>query len=626
MERKLHVQQLESRQLFAADFCVSNPPTPGPELPPAAEGEFVQPDIDGYTPTPADWRSIDEMNFSFDIGSGALPWILPRASIQVGDSLIAVEDNGLRLYGPSADGTGDITQLDYLPVANDDGLSSVRSVKAFGDKLLVVSSRTNLWQTQLDTTVQLLSVGTDHKFHEIDRMQRSSDFQSVTTTDYGFRIDWRVNPNLNGSETEADTSLWKVNQDFVAREEYLVDLIDASADSLPSQPLLRFNNYTTLYSIADGSFATTNDSEDKSKLEVFTPGSEATGGHQVTIPAQVDRLIGMQADGSGYVLTGALTVNGEQGYGTVNVDNDFSVESAHIEASGEQGKVTSELETLRGIFNDGRVPNVTGLRPVVGSYNVRLATQTEQGLVLQSIELPGRNVGMRTALVLDENNAIAFRADVTDILADKTVDLKAVKPEIFAYLLHRDSSGAFQITDTVSLKDFDFRSSSLISADGTITLQNSTHAIILRVADQKINQQSLDIPQNTAVAGFADVVLLTNGNQTKLVSPNAAENATTVIDSLYAALDTNHDGLITPIDALLVINELNSQSRGSSSTAHNLDTNRDGFVTPIDALLIINELNSRSGSGSGEGEMAPPATSDLAVDWSLDLEKLARTS
>ncbi len=176
------------------------------------------------------------------------------------------------------------------------------------------------------------------------------------------------------------------------------------------------------------------------------------------------------------------------------------------------------------------------------------------------------------------------------------------------------------------MKDFDFRSSSLISADGTITLQNSTHAIILRVADQKINQQSLDIPQNTAVAGFADVVLLTNGNQTKLVSPNAAENATTVIDSLYAALDTNHDGLITPIDALLVINELNSQSRGSSSTAHNLDTNRDGFVTPIDALLIINELNSRSGSGSGEGEMAPPATSDLAVDWSLDLEKLARTS
>jgi len=77
-------------------------------------------------------------------------------------------------------------------------------------------------------------------------------------------------------------------------------------------------------------------------------------------------------------------------------------------------------------------------------------------------------------------------------------------------------------------------------------------------------------------------------------------------------IDTNGDGIVVPLDALLIINELNNRTtperfgqlpvfRRASSTLPYLDVNGDGLCTPIDAVLVINHLNR----GAGEGEMAP---------------------
>ena len=61
--------------------------------------------------------------------------------------------------------------------------------------------------------------------------------------------------------------------------------------------------------------------------------------------------------------------------------------------------------------------------------------------------------------------------------------------------------------------------------------------------------------------------------------------------------DVNGDGFVSPIDALLVINELNARGSGPITTAGGsgwppmLDVNGDGLLTPIDVLLIINHLN-----------------------------------
>jgi hypothetical protein len=78
-------------------------------------------------------------------------------------------------------------------------------------------------------------------------------------------------------------------------------------------------------------------------------------------------------------------------------------------------------------------------------------------------------------------------------------------------------------------------------------------------------------------------------------------------------LDVNADTHVSPIDALLVINELNTggargltgtgsgspppvdQGEGENQAGVYYDVNNDGYVSPIDALMVINALN-------GEGE------------------------
>ncbi|MCC6509927.1 MAG: hypothetical protein IT423_12540 [Pirellulaceae bacterium] len=90
-----------------------------------------------------------------------------------------------------------------------------------------------------------------------------------------------------------------------------------------------------------------------------------------------------------------------------------------------------------------------------------------------------------------------------------------------------------------------------------------------------------------------------------------------------AALDVNTDGMITPVDALIVINEINSAANradGSTSLtaeaeaklALECDTNGDGVVSPQDVLGIINQLNS------GVVAVVTETTDDTSDDTSDD--------
>jgi len=69
-------------------------------------------------------------------------------------------------------------------------------------------------------------------------------------------------------------------------------------------------------------------------------------------------------------------------------------------------------------------------------------------------------------------------------------------------------------------------------------------------------------------------------------------------------LDASGDGFVTPIDALLVINFLNSVGGGADPTGPRissyLDTSADGFISPIDVLLVINRLNNPGTTSAGE--------------------------
>jgi len=88
----------------------------------------------------------------------------------------------------------------------------------------------------------------------------------------------------------------------------------------------------------------------------------------------------------------------------------------------------------------------------------------------------------------------------------------------------------------------------------------------------------------------------------------ASSSGSQLIRSSSFSIDVSGDGQATPLDALMVINELNRRSQfsnrlvgeGESSTeTSKFDVNLDGYVTPLDILIVINHLNWINQRASG---------------------------
>ncbi len=79
--------------------------------------------------------------------------------------------------------------------------------------------------------------------------------------------------------------------------------------------------------------------------------------------------------------------------------------------------------------------------------------------------------------------------------------------------------------------------------------------------------------------------------------------------------DRDANGSVTPMDALIGINQLNKRGPGKLSAADAMqdgkaifvDTNGDGFHTPLDELLVVNYINTHTGikTASGEDNVTP---------------------
>jgi VCBS repeat-containing protein len=91
--------------------------------------------------------------------------------------------------------------------------------------------------------------------------------------------------------------------------------------------------------------------------------------------------------------------------------------------------------------------------------------------------------------------------------------------------------------------------------------------------------------------------------------------------------DVNADSFVTPIDALLVINRLNTLGPGElpnpaippNAPPPFYDVNGDGFVTSNDVLQVINELNLRAAGGEGESLANPSLLGEGEADQVLAL-------
>ena len=95
-----------------------------------------------------------------------------------------------------------------------------------------------------------------------------------------------------------------------------------------------------------------------------------------------------------------------------------------------------------------------------------------------------------------------------------------------------------------------------------------------------------------------------------------AQNPTTI-------QDVNNDGNVTPLDALMVVNELRRMSFAiegetvadtTGQPVRYIDVNGDSKITPLDALMVINYLRAEQFAPQIESEPVTAATGTIAVD------------
>jgi hypothetical protein len=177
------------------------------------------------------------------------------------------------------------------------------------------------------------------------------------------------------------------------------------------------------------------------------------------------------------------------------------------------------------------------------------------------------------------------------------------------------------------------------AAVGTVTRSTASSGTQLVVAlsssqtDEATVPSSVVIPANQLSVSFTITAVddgFVDGTQTVLITAEASgfvdgAQSLQVTDSdgvwhnRLRPFDVNNDNFVTPIDALLVINFLNTFGSGPVPTGSPppfFDVNSDNSISPIDALMVINGLNGQSSlqaTGEGEGEAATPEAQTTAA-------------
>jgi hypothetical protein len=124
------------------------------------------------------------------------------------------------------------------------------------------------------------------------------------------------------------------------------------------------------------------------------------------------------------------------------------------------------------------------------------------------------------------------------------------------------------------------------------------------------------------------------GFDTLLITAPSGGGSGEGFTNAWNRFDVNNDGFVTAIDALGLINSLNSQGPrplgGAGGEGEDKkwfpDVNADGYLTAVDVLSIINELSRRSAGGgstsggqgaSGEGEAEGEGSVELLATPSI---------
>ncbi len=158
-----------------------------------------------------------------------------------------------------------------------------------------------------------------------------------------------------------------------------------------------------------------------------------------------------------------------------------------------------------------------------------------------------------------------------------------------------------------------------LQPDGTITFAPQVLIEGVSIGQKLDLSQPLDVviefgdlPADQAATLYFDLIGFGEDDSQVSISNIELQGALAVSwHNSAKPLDVNNDGLITPLDALQIINELNARrlTNNAEFTLPTItddvapppfyDVSNDGRATPFDALLVINHLNRVSGGSSG---------------------------
>ncbi len=156
--------------------------------------------------------------------------------------------------------------------------------------------------------------------------------------------------------------------------------------------------------------------------------------------------------------------------------------------------------------------------------------------------------------------------------------------------------------EAVPEEDIRYRDITLGVRNGALTIQSVGET----VSGAAVSIQANGVIDYQPVAGF-----LGQDSFTYTIADSLGRTSTATITVQVAAswqnpvqpTDVNGDGDDSPLDALIIINVLNTlgaHELGDGVITAFLDVNGDGVVSPIDALLVINRLILSAISGEGE--------------------------
>ena len=217
-------------------------------------------------------------------------------------------------------------------------------------------------------------------------------------------------------------------------------------------------------------------------------------------------------------------------------------------------------------------PTALGTRTATVSFDENDPTQTDPfTFPIQGEALPGLSIA-NTQVTVPDDSTLSTTATFTVNLSTAAAQTVTVN---------------FATADGTALAGTDYQATSgtLTFAPG-VTSQTISVTVPGTLYAEPTRQFTVSLSQPTAG-------LVTTGSATGSVLNNNVPSWTNPV----TPNDVNGDNTVSPIDALVVINDLNAHGLQvdppPTDGQHNfLDTNDDGSITPLDALSVINQVNT----------------------------------